>query len=87
MKRETRSGLILGPDERIDAYAALKSITSNSAYQFFEENRKGSIKVGLLADFVILDKDPLALTDVDEMREITVLQTIKEGQTVYKKKD
>ncbi|MCK5777021.1 MAG: amidohydrolase family protein, partial [Bacteroidales bacterium] len=86
MKRETRSGKILGPDQRIDAYAALQQITTGPAYQFFEENRKGMIKKGMLADFVILDKNPLKLQDVDAMREITVLETIKEGTTVFKKK-
>ena len=86
MKRETRSGKILGADQRIDAYAALQQITTGPAYQFFEENRKGMIKKGLLADFVILDKNPLKLGDVDEMREITILETIKEGNTVFKEK-
>lgn len=85
MKRETRSGKILGPDQRIDAYAALQNITTGPAYQFFEEDRKGMIKKGMLADFVILDNNPLKTSDVDAVREITVLETIKEGNTVYKK--
>jgi predicted amidohydrolase YtcJ len=85
MKRETRSGKILGADQRIDAYAALQNITTGPAYQFFEENRKGQIKTSLLADFVILDKNPLKVGDVDAIREITVLETIKEGNTIYKK--
>ncbi len=85
MKRETRSGKILGPDERIDAYTALQQITTGPAYQFFEEDRKGMIKKGMLADFVILDKNPLKLKDVDAVRDIKILQTIKEGNTVYKK--
>ncbi|MBE9547810.1 MAG: amidohydrolase [Proteobacteria bacterium] len=86
MKRETRSGKILGADQRIDAYTALQNITTGPAYQFFEEDRKGMIKKGMLADFVILDKNPLKVTDVDAIREITVLQTIKEGSTIYKRK-
>lgn len=85
MKRETRSGEILGADQRIDAYAALQNITTGPAYQFFEENRKGMIKNGLLADFVILDKNPLKVSEVDAVLEITVLETIKEGNTIYKK--
>jgi predicted amidohydrolase YtcJ len=85
MKRETRSGKILGADQRIDAYVALQNITTGPAYQFFEENRKGQIKTGLLADFVVLDKNPLKVSDVDAVREITVLETIKEGNTIYKK--
>lgn len=85
MKRETRSGKILGPDQRIDAYAALQNITTGPAYQFFEEDRKGMIKKGMLADFVILDKNPLKVSDVNAIREITILETIKEGNTIYKK--
>ena len=83
MKRETRSGKILGGDQRIDAYAALQNITTGPAYQFFEENRKGMIKEGLLADFVILDMNPLKLKDVDNVRQVAVLETIKEGDTIY----
>ena len=85
MKRETRSGEILGPDQRIDAYAALQNITTGPAYQMFEENRKGMIKPGLLADLVILDQNPLKISNVDAIRDITVLETIKEGKTIYKK--
>ena len=86
MKRETRSGKILGADQRIGAYAALQNITTGPAYQFFEEDRKGMIKNGMLADFVILDTNPLKLNDVDAIREVVVLETIKEGNTIYKKR-
>lgn len=85
MKRETRSGKILGSDQVIDAYTALQQITTGPAYQFFEENRKGKIKKGMLADFVILDKNPLKINNVDAIKDINVLETIKEGNTVYKK--
>ena len=84
MKRETRSGKILGPDQRIDAYTALQQLTTGPAYQFFEENRKGSIKEGLLADFVILDKNPLKVANVDDVKDVVVVETIKEGNSVYK---
>lgn len=86
MKRETRSGKTLGPDQRIDAYTALQNITTGPAYQFFEEDRKGMIKKGMLADFVILDKNPLKVNNVNAIRDITVLETIKEGNTIYQKK-
>ncbi|MBE9564101.1 MAG: amidohydrolase, partial [Proteobacteria bacterium] len=55
MARESRSGEIIGPDQRVDAYTALQALTTGPAYQFFEENRKGKIKTGLLADFVIIE--------------------------------
>ena len=82
MARETRSGKILGPDQRVDAYTALKALTTAPAWQFFEEDRKGMIKEGLLADFVILSHDPVQ-TGVDEIREIEVLETIKEDDTIF----
>lgn len=85
MKRETRSGKILGGDQVIDAYAALQQITTGPAFQFYEENRKGKIKKGMLADFVILDKNPLKVDNVDEVKDILVIETIKEGNSVYKK--
>lgn len=84
MARETRDGAILGAAERADAYSALQTLTTGPAYQIFEEQRKGKLKAGLLADLVILDKNPLKVP-VAEIREIKVLATIKEGRTIYPK--
>lgn len=84
MARETRSGVILGETERVDAYTALQALTTGPAYQLFEEERKGKLKAGLLADFVILDNNPLKVS-LAEVRDIKVLETIKEGRTVYPK--
>ncbi|PRZ41249.1 hypothetical protein CLV47_111127 [Antricoccus suffuscus] len=83
MTRTTRSGAVLGPDQRVDAYAALQALTTGPAYQVFEEDRKGRIAEGLLADFVILSADPIA-TGADGVRDITVVETIKEGVTVFR---
>lgn len=85
VNRKTRSGRILGPDERITTIEALKAITINAAYQLQEENRKGSIKEGKLADFVILDQNPLTI-DPEKIRSIKVLETIKEDIPVYTRK-
>lgn len=84
VNRQTQSGRILGADQRLTAMEALKAVTINSAYQYFEEDEKGSIEEGKVADFVILDRNPL---DVDslEIKEIKILETIKEGNTIYKK--
>ena len=82
MARETRSGVILGEDQRVDAYTAMQALTTGPAYQFFEENRKGMIKKGLLADFVILKNNPLK-QGVDKIKDNQVLTTIKEGNIVF----
>lgn len=85
VNRKTRSGRILGPNERITALEAFKAITINAAYQLQEENTKGSIKEGKLADFVILDQNPLTI-DPEKIRSLTVLETIKEDVPVYIRK-
>jgi len=84
VNRKTRSGMILGPNEKIPSIEALKAITINGAYQLQEENRKGSIKAGKIADFVILDQNPLRVNP-ENLRKIRVLETIKEGNSVYKR--
>ncbi|WP_083724977.1 amidohydrolase [[Flexibacter] sp. ATCC 35208] len=85
VNRISRSGDIIGPDERISPYDALRSITSWAAYQYFEQDKKGSIEKGKLADFTILDKNPLKV-EPKEIIKIQVLETIKEGKSIYKKK-
>jgi predicted amidohydrolase YtcJ len=80
--RRSRSGDIIGPDQRIDVITALKSMTLWSAYQHFEEQSKGSIEVGKLADLVILSGDPTAI-DPETIDALKVVETIKEGQTVF----
>ena len=82
MARITRSGHVLGPDQRIDAYRGLQALTVNPAWEYREETRRGSIAPGKLADFVIITADPLQ-TPVDKIREIKVVETIKEGKTIY----
>lgn len=80
--RRSRSGDIIGPAQRVDVLTALKSLTIWPAYQHFEEDRKGSLEVGKLADLVILSDDPTAI-DPETLDGITVLETIKEGETIY----
>lgn len=82
--RITKSGVVLGAEERISPLEALKAVTINAAYQYFEEDIKGTIKEGKLADLVILDKNILKV-DPMEIKNITVLETIKEGETIFKK--
>lgn len=80
--RRTRSGRILGPDQRVDVMTALKAMTIWPAWQHFEEDSKGSIEVGKLADFVILSADPTAV-DPETLADLKVTFTIKEGAVVY----
>ncbi|MGL6267934.1 MAG: amidohydrolase, partial [Chitinophagaceae bacterium] len=84
VNRVSRSGTIIGPEERLTPYQALKSITIWGAEQFFEESKKGTITVGKLADMVLLDKNPLKV-DPMTLKDILVMETIKEGKSVYKK--
>jgi predicted amidohydrolase YtcJ len=80
--RRSRSGDIIGPDQRVDVITALKAMTLWPAYQYFEEDRKGSIEVGKLADLVILSDDPTAV-DPETLDQLVVAETIKEGETIY----
>ena len=80
--RITRSGAQLDEDQRVSVFEALRAITANAAYQYGEEDRKGTLAVGKLADLVVLDKNPLDVA-LDEIKNIEVLETIKEGAVVY----
>ena len=80
--RRSRSGDIIGPNQRVDVMTALKAMTIWPAWQHFEEETKGSIEVGKLADFVILDKNPLKV-DPETLDQLKVTETIKEGVTIF----
>ncbi len=82
VNRLTRTDQVLGEDQRVSPLDALKSITLWAAYQHFEEDTKGSIEPGKLADFVILSANPLTV-DPREILNIEVLETIKEGVSIY----
>lgn len=81
--RLTKGGIKLDA-EAIPVKEALKAVTINAAYQYFEEHEKGSIEPGKRADFVILSKNPLAVP-ASELKSIKVLQTIKDGKTIYER--
>ena len=80
--RRTRSGDILGPAQRVDVMTALKAMTIWPAWQHFEEDKKGSIEAGKLADLIILSKDPTAI-DPENLDTIKVLTTIKEDTVIF----
>lgn len=82
--RKSRTGRVLGPDHRVPVATALKALTIWPAWQHFEEKSKGTIEVGKLADFVILSDNPLKVAE-DKLADLKVLETIKEGKSVYKR--
>lgn len=84
VNRLTKTGKVIGPEERIDVYDALKGITCNAAYAYGEETQKGTLEVGKLADLVILDRNPLTVPAI-QLQDIRVLKTFKEGQLIYEK--
>jgi len=86
VNRTTRTGQVLGPEHRVEPLVALKAMTIWPAWQHFEEASKGSIEVGKLADFVVLSGDPLAV-DRATLADLQVLETIKEGRSVYRREE
>lgn len=84
VNRKTKSGRLLDRSEAVSAYDALKSITINAAFQYGEENIKGSIETGKDASFVILSDNPLHC-EKEKLNEIEVEYTILRNETVYSK--
>jgi len=84
VNRKTRYGNLFGKSNKIGVEQGLKSLTINAAWQIKMENKIGSIKPGKYADFVILDQNPMVV-DPEKIKDIHVLQTIVNGNIVYKK--
>ena len=80
--RRSRSGDILGPAHRVDVMTALKAMTLWPAWQHFEEDQKGSVEVGKLADFVVLSGDPTAI-EPERLDTLRVSMTVKEDRVVW----
>ena len=84
VNRKTRDGKLINKKNKISVMSGLKALTINAAWQIKMENKIGSIKVGKYADFVILDQNPLSINS-EKIKDIQVLQTILNGNTIYKK--
>src|SRR5262245_19913263 len=82
VNRTSRSGVIVGPEERISPLDALRAVTIWGAYLYFEENENGSIEPGKRADLTVLSANPLTVDDAT-IKDIKVLQTIKDGKKIY----
>ena len=80
--RQTYFGDRLIPEEAISVKEALRLYTTNAAYATFEENIKGSIEPGKLADMVVLDRDIFSIP-AEEIKDIQVEMTIVGGDIVY----
>jgi predicted amidohydrolase YtcJ len=83
VNRRTQSGRDFFPEERVAPEAALRMHTLSPAYASFDEETKGSISVGKLADFALLSDDPLKVTP-EQIRDIKVEATIIGGEVVWR---
>lgn len=84
VNRQTRSGYVLGPDQRASIEEALYAVTQGAAFQYFEEEEKGSITVGKRADLVILGRNPLT-TDPEELETIPIVETFSRGKSIFQR--
>jgi len=82
VNRTTRSGRVLGPHQRATIQEALHAVTLGAAYQYFEEDTKGSITVGKQADLVVLEQNPIT-SDPAELEHIQIMETFSRGRSVY----
>lgn len=80
--RKTQNGVVLGADQSISVYEALELYTSNAAWSDFDENKRGVIKPGMLADLTVLAAHPDDV-DPDTIGEIKVLKTIIGGNAYF----
>lgn len=83
VNRLTRRGIKIGEDQCISVYDALRGITVHAAYAYHEEDVKGTLEAGKFADLVILERNPLK-ADKMELKDIAVVETIKEGEVLYR---
>jgi len=81
MRKTKNEKVILGENERISVYDALKSITINAAWQLFEDQNRGSISIGKTADLVILSHNPLKIKH-EEIKNINIISTWIDGKKV-----
>ena len=83
--RKTRSGKVLGEEQKISIYAALEAMTINAAYQHFEDDIKGTIEVGKQADLVVLSEDPLSIHP-EKLLNVKVVATYSKGTEIFNAK-
>ncbi|MCC7256941.1 MAG: amidohydrolase [Gammaproteobacteria bacterium] len=84
VNRTSRGGASIGPDQRVTPLEGLKAMTIWAAEQYGEQQQKGSLEPGKLADMVILSDNPLNV-EPDAIKDIHVLETFKEGRSIYRR--
>jgi predicted amidohydrolase YtcJ len=84
VNRRTPSGMVIGADQRVTPYLGLRAVTAHAAWQIKEEKTKGTLEAGKLADLVILARNPLKV-DPSTIKDIAVVETIKEGRTIFRR--
>jgi predicted amidohydrolase YtcJ len=82
--RKTSSGKVLYAKERITPIEAVRAYTIDGAYAAWEENIKGSIEPGKLADLTIVDRNPLKIPKED-LKNVTTVITVIGGNIMYNK--
>lgn len=80
--RVTKSGVKLADDEKVSVYDALKAVSVYAAHEIWEEDSKGSLETGKRADFIVVDANPLEIPS-DNLRDVKILYTVKDGETVF----
>ena len=80
--RRTKTGRVLGAEERIPVEAALRAVTQNAALQYGLERELGTLRPGKRADFLLLSGDPLR-TPSEELKKLQVERTIQRGRTIW----
>ncbi len=84
VNRISRAGVEVGPSQRVTPYEGLQAMTINVAEQYDEQESKGTIAKGKKADLVILNNNPLKVDPMD-IKNIQIMETIKDGKTIYSK--
>jgi predicted amidohydrolase YtcJ len=82
VQRRTSSGRTIGPDERVDAVTALRSLTVDTAWIARDEDRRGTLAPGMLADLVVLGDD-VTRVDPDRIGTTEVVATLRGGEPTY----
>lgn len=86
LTRKSHTGQVIGANKTVELFDAIRMYTLNGAYASFEEDIKGSIEVGKLADLILLDRS-LVKTDVDEIPEVEVEWTMIDGEFVFSREE